>query len=371
MFHTLITLAYILPNIYVFLRIMQLFINKGYRYLYAIIYLFFVLIYPISNFFGDGNRTVVIEILRLISNYLLPFYLYLFLFVLLFDILLLLNILFKAIPPGIIKRTHFKIISLSSILVSVTVVVIAGIVNFNNIRISEYSISVPARSSKTDNLKVAFVSDFHLQNRTNTGFVEKFIKRINEIRPDLMLFGGDIVEGDRDDGNLAKFENFFSGIKTKYGVYGVLGNHEHYAGEDKGNFFNKAGIKILADTVITIDSSFSLGGRNDSHLKGRKGIDQLMKHYGTELPFILIDHRPTDIDNVSREPVDIQFSGHTHNGQLFPINLITRNIYRLSWGHEKIGNTDFFVSSGIRLWGPPVRTTGKSEIMVINIKFIR
>jgi predicted MPP superfamily phosphohydrolase len=135
-------------------------------------------------------------------------------------------------------------------------------------------------------------------------------------------------------------------------------------------FINKAGIKILLDTVISIDSSFCLAGRNDSHFRGRKDIDQIMLSAIDSFPVILLDHRPTDIENVSRTRVDIQLSGHTHNGQLFPINLITRRIYRLSWGHEKIGNTHFFVSSGIRLWGLPVRTTGKSEIMVINVRKI-
>ena len=94
-----------------------------------------------------------------------------------------------------------------------------------------------------------------------------------------------------------------------------------------------------------------------------------MKYANDSLPLILIDHRPTEIDQVSRTTADVQLSGHTHNGQLFPLNLITKKIYRLSWGHRKIGNTHFFVTSGIRLWGPPVRTTGKSEIMIIDIYF--
>jgi uncharacterized protein len=82
-----------------------------------------------------------------------------------------------------------------------------------------------------------------------------------------------------------------------------------------------------------------------------------------------LDHRPNKLDEVSRTAVDVQFSGHTHNGQLFPFNLITRRIYELSWGHKKIRNTHFFVTSGLRLWGPPVKTAGKSEIMLVDIQF--
>lgn len=85
------------------------------------------------------------------------------------------------------------------------------------------------------------------------------------------------------------------------------------------------------------------------------------------LPVILMDHRPTVISQIGSHSPDVVLSGHTHNGQLFPVNLITRKVYELSYGHLKKGETHFFVSSGIRLWGPPVRTTGKSEIVVIDI----
>jgi hypothetical protein len=95
-----------------------------------------------------------------------------------------------------------------------------------------------------------------------------------------------------------------------------------------------------------------------------------MKSVTDTLPVIMIDHRPTEIDSVSETAVDVQFSGHTHNGQLFPLNLITKKIYILSYGYRKIVNTHFFVTSGLRLWGPPVRTTGKSEIVVVDINFI-
>jgi predicted MPP superfamily phosphohydrolase len=185
-----------------------------------------------------------------------------------------------------------------------------------------------------------------------------------------LVFGGDIVEGDREDENMTGFEKLFREISTRYGVFAVLGNHEYYAGQDKGSFFDKSGMKVLCDTIMVIDNSFNLGGRYDSHFRTRKTIYDLMKYATDSLPVILIDHRPTEIDQVSRTAVDVQLSGHTHNGQLFPINLITRRVYQLSRGYRKIGNTHFFVTSGIRLWGPAVRTTGKSEIMVIDITFV-
>jgi predicted MPP superfamily phosphohydrolase len=86
--------------------------------------------------------------------------------------------------------------------------------------------------------------------------------------------------------------------------------------------------------------------------------------------YIMLDHRPADFGNASSANVDVQVSGHTHNGQLFPLNYITSNMYDLSWGHKKINNTHFFVTSGLQSWGPAVKTAGTSEIMVIDIDFI-
>jgi uncharacterized protein len=369
MFHTIITLAYVIPNIYVYLRIRKLFINDGFKIHYTIIYLLFALIYPAGNLFRHGDTVTMASIFEAAGNYILPFYLYLFLSLLAFDLFLLVNFILKIIPSEKFKSSHFKITCLSSILFVSSLVVVGGVINLNAIRTSEYNIEIPGRKSVIKNLKIAFAADFHLKEGSNIRFVGRFVKKIEEINPDLMIFGGDIVEGDKEDENMTLIEKLLCVIKPKYGVYAVLGNHEYYSGQDKGSFFDMACMRVLCDKIILIDSSFNLGGRYDSHFSGRKSINELMKSAADSFPMILVDHRPTEIDQVSRTSVDLQLSGHTHNGQLFPINLITRKVYILSWGYKKVGNTHFFVTSGIRLWGPPVRTTGKSEIMVINITF--
>ena len=219
MFHTIITLAYIIPNIYVFLRIGQLFVNKGYKLYYALIYILIALIYPFVILFSGGSSDSRPGIFELIAVYILPFYLYLFLFVLLFDIFLLVNRLVKIVSGEKMRRKGFKIAGLSVILFLSFGVVVAGTINFNTIRISEYHIDIPRKSAKIEKLKIAFVADFHLKRRTNLHFVEKFAKEIAVIQPDLMIFGGDIVEDDRDDGNISRFEQIFREIHPKYGVF--------------------------------------------------------------------------------------------------------------------------------------------------------
>src|SRR5665647_549126 len=202
MFHTIITLAYTIPNIYVFLRIWQLFINKGSKVHYTLIYFLLASIYPVSNFIFEDNSGIPGGFLISAANYILPFYLYLFLSVLILDIFLLANRLFKIIPAEKFRNTRFKVYCLSFMLILSAGVVIAGIINFNTIRTSEYQIGIPRKSSKISHLKIAYVADFHLNKGTGINFVKRFAGRIKVISPDLMIFGGDIVEGDRKDENL-------------------------------------------------------------------------------------------------------------------------------------------------------------------------
>jgi len=369
-FHTMITLAYTIPNVYVFFRIMQLFISRGHRFRYAAIYFFVASVFPVSGVMDEANAQIAGKILTTVSNYLLPFFLYLFLSVLLFDIFLLLNLVIKVLPPDTRKSAGFRRYTLTAMIIISAMVVVGGAINFRTIRISEYKLDIPAKSSEMHHLKIAFAADFHIDSETDAGFVRRFCRKISEISPDIMLYGGDIVEG-HDGEKLEDHEKLLNQINARYGVYGVLGNHEYYRGQDKGSFFDKAGIKILRDSVIVIDNAFNLAGRLDSHFTARKSINELLASAVDSLPVILLDHRPTELLEVGRTRTDIQLSGHTHDGQMFPINLITRKVYLLSKGYRKIGNTHFFVTSGIRQWRFPVRTTGKSEIMVLNIDFIK
>jgi predicted MPP superfamily phosphohydrolase len=368
MFHTIITLVYVIPNIYVLLRTNQLFISKGYRFLYTLIYLFIALFFPLVNLMPHGEPGIFYQFLESISGYLLPFYLHLFLFLLLFDVLWLINWLAGLVSRDTRQSVRFRTASFSAILFGSLAVVIAGAINFNTIRTTEYDITVPRKSSTLDHLTVVFVSDFHLKEHTDFGFVERYVKKVREIGPDLVLYGGDIVEGNRRNGKMERYERKLREITAPYGVFAVLGNHEYYSGHDDGIFFDRAGMTLLCDSVVTVDHLFRLAGRYDSHFGRRQSVGELVKAANDSLPLLLLDHRPTELEQAVKANADVQFSGHTHNGQMFPINLILRRMYHLVYGYEKIGPTHFFVSSGIRMWGPPVRTVGKSEIVVVRLR---
>jgi len=254
------------------------------------------------------------------------------------------------------------------VLATPALIVFAGILNYNHLRVKEYSIEVPRKSSAATRLKIAFAADFHLGDMTADRFLERFVGKVNSLDPDIVLIGGDIVEGHGREEKIDKFMSQFRELKSKYGVYAVPGNHEGYGGS-RVDFFTRAGIRLLQDEVEKIDGAFYLAGRKDSHSRDRKSIDELLSATPADLPIILMDHRPTDLERVSQSHVDIQVSGHTHNGQLFPVNFITRSQYELSWGYKKKRQTHFFVTSGVQLWGPPVRTVGASEILMITVIF--
>jgi hypothetical protein len=159
------------------------------------------------------------------------------------------------------------------------------------------------------------------------------------------------------------------------GIYASTGNHEHIGGvEEACKYLTEHDITVLRDSVIMVNNEFYLIGREDRDARrfsgaGRKSLDELMKNVDSEFPLILMDHQPFNLEQASSKGIDLQISGHTHNGQLWPLDYITDAIYEKSWGYEKKGNTHIYVSSGIGTWGPPVRTGNRPEIVNIKLNF--
>jgi uncharacterized protein len=369
MFLIYLLTAYLVPGIYVFLRINFLLVPPGKRLYFAMIYILFISAFPLTEILLHEDPPGFLMPLLKVGFYTMPFMLYLFLLVLLFDLFLFLNLLFRWISFRFLKSPGFRKYGMAACLAFPSLIVILGIYHYNKIRVSEYNITVNGNPAGNRTLKIAFVSDFHIGDLTSISFIERFTRTIGELQPDILLFGGDLLEGDSEDLRTRRIETLFRQLDAPFGIFGVFGNHEYHSIEKSYDFYRNAGITLLRDSVALIDGSFYLAGRKDSRNRDRIAVGELMENNLNHYPVILIDHRPTDMQNVADSRVDVQFSGHTHHGQLFPFNYITRHLYELSWGYKKIDSTHFFVSSGIQLWGPPVRTAGKSEIMVVNIKF--
>jgi predicted MPP superfamily phosphohydrolase len=370
MFRILFLAVYFVPAIYVFFRLRKYFSDKTRRKYFSFLYVVFTFIFPCIEFLSHSSSTPWITDLTKIGYYSLPYLLYLFLTVLLVDVVLVINHLVKIIPVSMIKNQTFTKTVFVIILTAPFLIVTAGALWHGNIQINRYQIDIPKKSSDLNHLKIAFAADLHLKGIADKVIIDSFVTKINSMNPDLVLLVGDIIEGDSQDAGMTVLEQTLRKINSTYGVYAAFGNHELHSGTSNLDFFNNSAIKILQDAFIKIDKSFYLVGRNDLRSDTRKPIEALLNGMQNDLPIIMLDHRPSDFGNVSSTHVDVQVSGHTHNGQLFPINYIISNIYDLSWGHKKMNNTHFFVTSGLQAWGPAVKTTGTSEIMVIDIDFI-
>ncbi len=240
---------------------------------------------------------------------------------------------------------------------------------YSHLTISPYAIAVPRRQATVAQVRLAVASDFHLGSRTRPGFVEAFVNQVNGLGVDLLLLPGDVVEGGRRGAVAEAQATLLAGLRTRYGVFAALGNHEGYGGVPRA-FFQRAGIVLLADSVATIPGVCRLVGRRDGHGPRRQSLAALLSQTDASLPIFVLDHRPVDLALTAAEDVDLQVSGHTHHGQLFPLNLITGWLYDLSWGHRQLGRTHFIVTSGTQGWGPPVRTVGRSEIVVIELSLV-
>ena len=220
--------------------------------------------------------------------------------------------------------------------------------------------------------KVVMLSDLHLGYHNTREDFSRWVDLINAENPDFILIAGDIIDGSMRpliEENMA--EGFHS---LKAPVYACLGNHEYYAGSPEAQqFYKDAGIRLLVDEAAVIDSSIVIVGRDDRTNMRRKPvkdlIESLTSSFSSEkLYTIVLDHQPYHLDRAEAAGVDFQLSGHTHRGQVWPISWITDAIYECAWGSHQRGNTQYYVSSGIGIWGGKYRIGTQSEYVVATIR---
>lgn len=370
MFFRLALVILLLPSLYVYLRLLPLFSTRRHKAIFTF-FLLCLILAPLATEMLSHSKYGDISNLLLITGYCsLPFLLYVFLSVLLRDILLGINRLFKFVSADVLRKTRVRMMTVSILFLLPLLVVVYGRLHYGTLEVNRYHIQIPKQSSMMQHVKVALASDFHIKSWTDMGFMKRFVSLVNSENVDLLLLPGDLLEGDRQSEQLVEFEKLFRAIRTTYGVFASMGNHESHRGRMVEDFFQASSIVVLRDTAVVINSALTLIGRNDGHADNRRAIEELMRTVPGNLPVIVLDHRPTDIEQISRTRADMLVSGHTHYGQLWPINLITELMYDVNWGHKKIRNTHIFVTSGMQLWGPPVRTAGDSEIMIIDVDFV-
>ncbi len=266
-----------------------------------------------------------------------------------------------------------------------------GVLNAGTIRRTVYSATI-RKSCGLLSLKIALVADLHIGGAVGLRHMRRVCRTIREIQPDLLIFAGDIF--DNDFGTIdapREICAMLKNISVKYGAYACWGNHDIaeviLAGfsfdrrdKDTGSspemirFLKDAGIRMLEDETVLIDGQFYLCGRLDASCeeksgKARLAPSQIIASLDHSRPILVIDHQPSQLRELADAGVDLDLSGHTHAGQVFPLNLASHLLWKNPCGLLSVGNMTSIVTSGAGVWGPPQRIGTHSEVVEINLKF--
>lgn len=313
------------------------------------------------------------DTLIIIGSYWLGALFYAFLSLLLVDGIYILDRYLSFLPESI--KSIQPTVGGMVIVVSLATVII-GVRNACDIEIRQISLTV-AKSCSTNPLTIISVSDMHLGLLVGVERLQRLITLIQQYNPDLIVFPGDILDetaGVFADDHMA---NKLRQLSPRFGVYGCLGNHEYiWGGAEKSiRLLARAGIRILRDEYAVINDSFIIAGRDDfsrcRYANPRKELAEVLQDADRSLPLLLLDHTPKDLIAGPRCGVDLQLFGHTHRGQMFPINYFTSQIFDMDWGYKQHGQCHTLISSGFGTWGPPLRIGSKAEVLYITLNFSR
>jgi len=365
-------LIFTLINIYVFYRSKQaLPQSKTVRAIYYIVYFFLYSAFIIAMLGRNTLPLVIQKILYFSGTVWMGMMLYLFLFFLLTDLLYLIVRIFHRLSPAVARR--YRKIQVVTGYILVTCAVCYGYYQFAHPQIVEQKIEIAKKAGDYKQLKIVGVSDLHLGVVIDKKRLEQYVRLINEQHPDLVIIAGDLVDNNALPLEKERMWETINQLQAPLGTYFCLGNHEYLSGIDGSmKFLRKTNMHLLIDSLVVINNSIQLIGRDDKQgMKNhrRKTLNELVKNANASLPLILLDHEPFHLSEAEKNGIDLQFSGHTHHGQIFPSNLVTDWIYELSYGYRQKGNTHYYVSSGLGQWGPPLRIGTHSEIVVFNIEF--
>jgi uncharacterized protein len=347
------------------------------RTVFLAVFIALVLAYPLGRVLMGLAKGFPSAALIKAGSFHMVVMLYGFLGVVLIDLIRLVNAFFPFLPksfaarPGPLGLVLFLVVAGTTVLT-----IVGGAINAARPRTVELAWSVPKKAGPLGRVTVVVVSDLHLGSLVGRGRLEKVVDRINALEPDIVLMPGDIVDESVTEKIEAGFSAVMRRIRAPLGVFAVPGNHEFYSGLERNLACLRAcGITVLEDEAVLIAGAFVVAGRKDPSAlrtgETRVPIREILSRSGLDdsRPVILLDHQPVRLEQASEAGVDIQLSGHTHAGQLFPLDIINKKVWELNWGSLRKGETRYYVTSGVGTWGPPVRTGSRPEIVRLRLSF--
>lgn len=387
----------ILLSAYIYWRGWQALPDKKYiKIPYAAVYIVELIVY-FMGFFSSGGGFLAFDALHdfaWVGTTWMIFIIYMSGLLLIYDLFKYIDKRKKIFPMSIdLRSKKSRLIYFVSSLTIVVASMLYGNYRFFHPIVTEMNLTVEKHSPQVKNLRIVVATDIHAGYLIDKEIISMYVDKIMEQKPDVILLVGDIIDYDLKSLQEQHMETEFLRLKAPYGVYASTGNHEYISieeGEDEAKISwlsEKAGMTVLRDTTLLIDSAFYLVGREDDMCESRKSLPEIMKGVNKQLPIIVMNHEPHRLYEEVEAGADIALYGHTHNGQFFPVNTIMkvssmiyntglipeqmklRSMYEIPFGYKKKGDTHVYVSSGLGLAGPQYRIGTISEIVVLNVNF--
>jgi hypothetical protein len=364
----------LLVNLYIFSRTRVIFPEgNAVWWIAAVLFWLIAFSYVIGRFAERTGLVWLAEPMIKIGSYWLGAMVYLSLLFLLVDIFRGLNGLFHF--TEFLRFNWMSSKGKTTILMVYSITAIVLIAGYLNVKIpivrkQSVQLNKPVPGGIQN---VVLVSDIHLGMMISNGKLIKLVDLVNRQNADLVLLAGDVFDEDLGPVIQNNMGDLLKNLRAKHGVYAILGNHEFYGNANAAQkYLENHNITVLRDSAVTLPDGITIVGREDitgetMNGKPRKSIEKLLVGIDTEKPVFMLDHQPYKLKEVASQKIDLQVSGHTHHGQLWPFNYITGALYEISRGYGKINDTHFYVSSGYGTWGPPIRTNSRSEIIVLEI----
>ena len=272
------------------------------------------------------------------------------------------------------------------------IIVVYGLVHAQQPKLVNYDVELANEAAKGEKAKIVLIADLHLSVNSDVKATEKMVELVNSCDPDIVVIAGDIFTSNFEGlMNPEKYSDAMSRMHAKYGVYAVCGNHdvdedliggfsispvsEAFRTPEMEKFFADSGFTVLYDESVDIgDGLFTLAGRIDGEKAGdgtsnRLSPEILLKDTDKSKPIVVLQHEPIEFKSLADSGADLVLCGHTHNGQIFPGNLVVPFFNENGYGVKELYGSATVVTAGVGYYGPPMRFGTDSEVTVVNVTF--
>jgi len=244
-----------------------------------------------------------------------------------------------------------------------------GLINAAWLRVTRVKVALPNLPERWQGRTVALVTDLHLGHISGQQFLGRILARLRSVQPEAVLISGDMFDGTTVGVN--DLVAGWRGFSAARGVFYVAGNHDEFA--DRRIYLDavsRTGVRVLTNEKVSIDG-LQIVGVHDSEAEDPNELGDILQRVRLDpaLPSILLAHRPGNLPVAEAAGISLQLSGHTHQGQMWPWNLLVSRIYGpFAYGLNRLGKMWVYTSSGAGTWGPPLRVGTKSEIVLIQLE---